>query len=101
MDTNNSYGSEFDCPAVYEITAQGEIDSACLYGIEELAFSYQTQKDGSVYTIITGLLIDQAALNGVLITGLLIDQAALNGVLSLIGQLQLTIVSVLKVGECL
>jgi len=86
MDTNNSYGSEFDCPAVYEITAQGEIDSACLYGIEELAFSYQTQKDGSVYTIITGLLI---------------DQAALNGVLSLIGQLQLTIVSVLKVGECL
>ena len=86
MDTNNSYGSEFDCPAVYEITAQGEIDSACLYGIEELTFSYQTQKDGSVYTIITGLLI---------------DQAALNGVLSLIGQLQLTIVSVLKVGECL
>ena len=86
MDTNNSYGSEFDCPAVYEITVQGEIDSACLYGIEELALSYQTQEDGSVCTILTGLLI---------------DQAALNGVLSLIGQLQLTIVSVLKVGECL
>ena len=86
MDTNNSYGSEFDCPAVYEITVQGEIDLACLYGIEELALTYQTQEDGSVCTILTGLLI---------------DQAALNGVLSLIGQLQLTIVSVLKVGECL
>jgi len=86
MDTNNSYGSEFDCPAVYEITVQGEIDLARLYGIDELSLSYQTQEDGSVYTIITGLLI---------------DQAALNGVLNLIGQLQLTIVSVIKVGDCL
>ncbi len=86
MDTYHGYGSEFDCPAVYEITVRGEIDLARLYGIEELSLSYQTQKDGSVYTIITGLLI---------------DQAALNGVLSLIGQLQLTIVSVLKIGDCL
>ncbi|MGM0688807.1 MAG: hypothetical protein ACQESO_04395 [Bacillota bacterium] len=86
MDTNNSYGSEFDCPAVYEITVRGKIDSACLYSIEELALIYQTQVDGSVCSILTGLLI---------------DQAALNGVLNLIGQLQLTIVSVLKVGDCL
>ncbi len=86
MDTYHGYGSEFDCPAVYEITVRGEIDLARLYGIEKLSLSYQTQKDGSVYTIITGLLI---------------DQAALNGVLSLIGQLQLTIVSVLKIGDCL
>jgi len=86
MDTYNSYGSEFDCPAIYEITVRGEIDLARLYGIDELSLSYQTQEDGSVCSILTGLLI---------------DQAALNGVLNLMGQLQLTIVSVLKVGECL
>ena len=86
MDTYSSYGSEFDCPAIYEITVRGKIESTCLYGIDELSLSYQTQEDGSVCTILTGLLI---------------DQAALNGVLNLIGQLQLTIVSVIKVGDCL
>lgn len=86
MDTYNSYESEFDCPAIYEITLRGKIDSAHLYGIEELSLSYLTQEDGSVCTIITGLLI---------------DQAALNGILNLIGQMQLTIVSVLKAGDCL
>lgn len=86
MDTYNSYGSEFDCPAIYEITVRGRINSTCLYGIEEMTLSYQRQEDGSVCTILTGLLI---------------DQVALNGVLNIIHQMQLTIVSVLKVSDCL
>lgn len=86
MDTYHSYGSEFDCPAVYEITVRGKINSPCLYSIEEMALSYQTLEDDSVNTILTGLLT---------------DQAALNGVLNVISLLQLTIVSVIKVGDCL
>ncbi len=86
MDTSKGYSSEFDCPAVYEINVSGKIDPACFYGIEEMSLSYQTQEDGSVNTILTGLLT---------------DQAALNGVLNLISLQELTIVSVLKVGDCL
>lgn len=86
MDTYYSYGSEFDCPAVYEITVRGKIDSTCFCGIEEMTPSYQTLEDGSVNTILTGLLADQAALNGVLNT---------------ISSLQLTLVSVVRMGDCL
>lgn len=86
MDTNNSYSTEFDCPAVYEIKVRGEIDPDCLYGLEEMNISHQTLDNGSVSTVLTGLLL---------------DQTALNGVLNSIRLSQLTIVSVLKVGDCL
>lgn len=86
MDTYKGYSSEFDCPAVYEINVRGKIDPACLYGIEEMTISYHTQEDGSFNTTLTGLLI---------------DQAALNGVLNVIRLLQLTTISVIKVGDCL
>ena len=89
MDTNYSYGSEFDCPAIYEITVRGEIGSACLssiYGIEEMTLTYHIKEDDSINTILTGLLEDQAALNGVLNT---------------INLLQLSIVSVVRIGDCL
>ncbi len=89
MDTNYSYGSEFDCPAIYEITVRGEIGSACIsciYGIEEMSLRYQTEEDGAINTILFGLLE---------------DQAALNGVLNAISLLQLTLVSVVRIGDCL
>lgn len=89
MDTNYSYESEFDCPAIYEITVRGEIGSACLssiYGIEEMTLTYHIKEDDSINTILTGLLA---------------DQAALNGVLNAIRLSQLKIVSVLKAGDCL
>jgi hypothetical protein len=86
MDITKGYDSEFDCPAVYEIKVRGKIGSASFYGIEEMTFSYQTLEDGSINTILTGLLA---------------DQAALNGVLNAIRLSQLKIVSVLKAGDCL
>lgn len=86
MDTYKSYDSEFDCPAIYEITVRGKIDSTCFCGIEEMSPSYQTEEDGAINTILSGLLEDQAALNGVLNT---------------ISLLQLTIVSVVRIGDCL
>lgn len=86
MDNYFSYDSEFDCPAFYAIKVRGKIGSACLYGIEELTLKYHTEDDGSIITILTGLLE---------------DQAALNGVLNVISFLQLTIVSVVRIGDCL
>jgi hypothetical protein len=86
MDAYKGYSSDFDCPAIYEIIVRGQIEPDCIYGLEDMTLSYQPQEDGSVHTILTGLLE---------------DQAALNGVLNVIRLLQLTIVSVLKVGDCL
>jgi hypothetical protein len=86
MDTNFSYDSEFDCPAVYEIKVRGKIGSASLSGVEELTLTYLTEEDSSINTVLSGLLE---------------DQAALNGVLNVISSLQLTIVSVVRIGDCL
>lgn len=86
MDTYQGNSSEFDYPAVYEIIVRGQIEPECFYGLEEMTLSYQTQEDGSVNTILTGLLI---------------DQAALNGILNVVRMLQLMMVSILKVGDCL
>jgi hypothetical protein len=85
MDNVRRYLSEFDCSAVYEITVHGKLATDS-FGLEEMTFNYQTQEDGSVHTTLTGLLE---------------DQASLNKVLNVIRLLQLTIVSVLKVGDCL
>lgn len=87
MDTNYSYDSEFDCPAVYTIKVRGKIGSASLCGgIEELTLTYIMEEDNSINTMLSGLLD---------------DQAALNGVLNVISSLQLTIVSVVRIGDCL
>ena len=86
MDTNFSYDSDFDCPAVYAITVRGKIGAACLYGIEELTLTYHIEEDDSINTVLTGLLE---------------DQAALNGVLNVVSLLQLTIVSVVRISDCL
>ena len=87
MDTYYSYDSEFDCPAVYAIKVRGKIGSASLSGgIEELTLTYLMEEDNSISTVFSGLLE---------------DQAALNGVLNVISSLQLTIVSVVRIGDCL
>ena len=86
MDTYKGYDSEFDCPAIYEVIVHGIIEPDHLCGLEEMTISYQTQEDGNINTVFTGLLV---------------DQAALNGVLNVIRLYQLTIVSVLKVGDCI
>jgi hypothetical protein len=86
MDTYFSYDSEFDCPAVYAIKMRGKIGFTLLNGIEELTLTYHTEEDGSINTVLIGLLE---------------DQAALNGVLNAISILQLTIVSVVRIGDCL
>ena len=87
MDNYCSYDSEFDCPAVYAIKVRGKIGSASLSGvIEGLILTYLIEEDNSINTMLSGLLE---------------DQAILNGVLNVISSLQLTIVSVVRIGDCL
>jgi len=86
MDNLQRYLSEFDCSAVYEITVYGELVNAYSFGLEEMTVACQTLKDGSIITILTGLLT---------------DQAALSGILNLILELRMPLISIVKVSDCL
>lgn len=82
---DNNYFTEFDRTAVYKITVQGELTSDCSYIIEEMDLTYQKLDDSTIITVLTGLMT---------------DQAALNGVLNAIIELQKPILSVVKVNAC-
>jgi len=86
MDNIQRYLSEFDCSAVYEITVHGELVNANLFGLEEMIYAFQALEDGSIITILTGLLI---------------DQAALSGILNVIQELRMPLISIVKVSDCL
>ena len=86
MDDIQRYLSEFDCSAVYEITVYGELVNAYSFGLEEMTHAFQTLEDGSIITILTGLLT---------------DQAALSGILNVIQELKMPLISIVKVNDCL
>jgi len=53
-------------PATYRITVQGYLDSSWSDHFGGLAVSNEVGKDGSPLTVLTGWLVDQAALFGIL-----------------------------------
>jgi len=53
-------------PATYRITVQGNLDSSWSDDFGGLVVSNQVAEDGAYFTTLTGWLIDQAALFGVL-----------------------------------
>jgi hypothetical protein len=53
-------------PATYRITVQGYLDSSWSDDFGGLVVSNQVAEDGAYFTTLTGWLIDQAALFGVL-----------------------------------
>ena len=53
-------------PATYRITVQGYLDSSWSDDFGGLAVSNKIGKDGSPLTMLTGWLVDQAALFGIL-----------------------------------
>ncbi len=85
MDDIQRYLSEFDCSAVYEITVHGKLATDS-FGLEEMTHACQTLEDGSNVTVLTGLLI---------------DQAALSGILNVIQELRMPLISIVKVSDCL
>ena len=55
-----------DQPAVYCIRVQGQLDARWAAYFEELTIQNEVDTDGVPITILTGSLIDQAAVQGVL-----------------------------------
>jgi len=53
-------------PATYRITVQGYLDSSWSDDFGGMAVSNEVARDGSAQTILTGWLVDQAALFGIL-----------------------------------
>ena len=53
-------------PATYRITVQGYLDGSWSDDFGGMAFSNEVAADGSRRTVLTGWLVDQAALFGIL-----------------------------------
>lgn len=61
-------GADFDRPAAYQITIRGGLAPEWAGRLEGMTINRLIQDDGTVITVLTGELTDQAALNGVLNT---------------------------------
>ncbi len=61
-------GADFDDPAAYQITVRGGLAPGWAGRLEGMTIDHLTQDDGTVFTVLTGELTDQAALSGVLNT---------------------------------
>lgn len=59
---------DFDGPAAYQITVRGTISPEWSDRLEGMTINRLTLDDGTIFTILIGALIDQAALSGVLNT---------------------------------
>ncbi len=63
---NQTSGPEFDGPAAYQITVRGLIAPAWSGRLEGMTINRLVLDDGTIFTVLTGELTDQAALSGVL-----------------------------------
>lgn len=64
----SSPGADFDSPAAYQITVRGGIPPVWSSRLEGMAINRLILDNGTVFTVLTGELTDQAALSGVLNT---------------------------------
>jgi hypothetical protein len=55
-----------DQPGVYCIRVQGVLDQRWMEYFEEMAIGFETSADGKQIIVLTGCLLDQAAVHGVL-----------------------------------
>lgn len=65
---NAQSAPDFDGPAAYQITVRGVIAPGWAGRLEGMAIHRLILDDGTIFTILTGELTDQAALSGVLNT---------------------------------
>ena len=55
-----------DCPVIYQITVQGYLDESRSDWFDGMAIEPQVDADGKSVTKLTGKVVDQAALHGLL-----------------------------------
>ena len=53
-------------PRVYQIKMQGKLDESWSAWFDGLTVTFESRNDGSSITILTGPVVDQAALRGIL-----------------------------------
>jgi hypothetical protein len=70
INMSSSSGPEFDFdgPAAYQITVRGAIALGWSGRLEGMTINHLTLDDGTLFSVLTGQLTDQAALSGVLNT---------------------------------
>jgi hypothetical protein len=57
---------KFDQAAIYQIKVQGRLDERWAHWFDGLSITFETDADGSTLTVLTGQVVDQAALHGLL-----------------------------------
>ena len=64
--TDAEYMFNPDCPVIYQITVQGYLDERRADWFDGMAIEPQVDADGRSVTKLTGRVVDQAALHGLL-----------------------------------
>ena len=57
---------QFDQTATYQIKVQGRLDERWAQWFDGMSIAFEHSEDGSTVTVLTGLVIDQAALYGLI-----------------------------------
>ena len=64
--TDSGHKFKPDCPVIYQITVQGYLDKSRADWFDGMDIEPQVDADGSSVTTLTGKVVDQAALHGLL-----------------------------------
>ena len=57
---------QFDQTAIYQIKVQGRLDGRWTHWFDEMSIAFEQAENGSTVTVLTGSVIDQAALYGLI-----------------------------------
>ena len=57
---------QFDQTAIYQIKVQGRLDERWAHWFDGMSIALEQAEDGSTVTVLTGTVIDQAALYGLI-----------------------------------
>ena len=57
---------QFDQAATYQIRVQGRLDERWVHWFDGMSIAFEPAEDGSTLTVLTGSIVDQAALYGLI-----------------------------------
>ncbi len=57
---------QFDQTAFYQIKVQGRLDECWAHWFDEMSIAFEQAENGATVTVLTGYVIDQAALYGLI-----------------------------------
>ncbi len=60
------FTAKFDQPATYQFKVQGRLDERWAHWFDGMSIESQPAEDGSTVTVLTGFVVDQAALYGLI-----------------------------------